>query len=59
MMIRSLTVTFNAGPDRLLQVPLPDLSMADAERLVLKAPNSIPQVLAREAPYPLHFGKAG
>ena len=50
MMIRYLTVTFNAGPDRLLQVPLPDLSMADAERLVLNAPNSIPQVLARQAP---------
>jgi hypothetical protein len=42
MMIRSLTVTSNAGPRCLLQVPLPYLSMADAERLVLTVPNPIP-----------------
>ena len=42
MMISSMLVTSNAETGCLLQVPLPQLAMPDAERLVLAAANAMP-----------------
>ena len=42
MMISSMLVTSNAETGCLLQVPLPQLAVPDAERLVLPAANAMP-----------------